>query len=48
MVNNGTNQTPEQNSVNCGSIDESERAFGATERAIAEFLEREGKMLKPW
>ncbi|MEG4090234.1 CdiA C-terminal domain-containing protein [Microcoleus sp. Pol12B4] len=46
MVNNGTNQTPKQNSANCGSIDESERAFGATERAIAEFLEREGKNVK--
>lgn len=46
MVNNGTNQTPEQKSANCGSIDESERAFGETERAIAEFLEREGKNVK--
>ncbi|MEG5016803.1 MULTISPECIES: CdiA C-terminal domain-containing protein [unclassified Microcoleus] len=46
MVNNGTKQTPEQNSLNCGSIDESERAFGETERAIAEFLEREGKNVK--
>lgn len=36
-----------QNSAKSGSIDESERAFGATEKAIAEFLEREGKMLKP-
>lgn len=35
-----------QNSANCGSIDESERAFGATERAIAELLEREGKNVK--
>ena len=46
MVNNGTNQTPKQNSANCGSIDESERAFGTTEKAIAEFLEREGKNVK--
>lgn len=35
-----------QNSANCGSIDESERAFGTTEKAIAEFLEREGKNVK--
>lgn len=34
------------NSANGGSIDESERAFSATERAIAEFLEREGKNVK--
>lgn len=47
MVNNGTNQTPKQNSANCGSIDESERAFGATERAQNFSKERE-KMLKPW
>ncbi|CAD5931129.1 hypothetical protein NO108_01676 [Planktothrix rubescens] len=35
-----------QNSANCGSIDESERAFGATEKAIAEFLKTEGKNVK--